>query len=535
MLKELRISNIILIESTEIMFAQGLNVLSGETGSGKSALMNALSLIMGERADTGIIRRGAEKGIVEALFDIEGFPELKLILEEGGIDHDEGEPLLIRREVNANGKSRSFINNQGAHVGLLRKVGEVLADIVGQHANQKLLSTDKHREIVDLYGNLGSEADKFARSWEKENAIRSQLDTLIANEAQRLREVEVCRMELEELQEANLKEEEEEKLFAEYTLLANVEEIAQKAGEITNALSGERQAILLLLNRYKASFEQLVRLDPSLADTAKSYENAVIELQEVAHELRNYRSKLEANPDRTSKINERLSLITRLKRKYGSSVTEIKAYQAKAEKRLYELENVDTQIDELQAQLKILEEANHLLSKQLTEKRKAAAKALEKAVVIQLRSLNMPKADFQVEITSQNRTRHGDDRIEFFMIPNVGEHRISIKDCASGGELSRVMLAIQALLAGKAKIPILIFDEIDANIGGETAVIVGEKLHKIGSQHQVICITHFPQVAKQADHHLQISKIEKEGRTLTVLKVLKEDEREVELARMMGG
>jgi DNA repair protein RecN (Recombination protein N) len=534
MLKELRLTNIILVESATIPFTEGFNVLSGETGSGKSAIMNALNLLIGERADTGVIRRGCDKGIVEAIFDIQSHGRLLKMLEAAGIDH-EGDELFIRREVLATGKSRAFINHQMAQLSLLKMIGEQLMEVAGQHANQKLMNLEKHREILDTFGNLQEEASSFAKSWEKENVIRQELDNLINSEAQRLREIEVCRMELEELEEARLKEGEDEELFAEYSLLSNSEERAAKAQEINQGLSGDRQPILAHLNKLKAAFEQLSRIDPVIEDQSKAFGNVLLELQEISYTMRNYATRVEYNPDRLESINDRLTLITRLKRKYGSSLDEINQYQRGAKEKLARLEGTDSEIEDLRNRLAEIESKNHELAQQLSKHRLKAAKKLEKELVSQLRSLNMPKVEFIAEVTSQKRNRHGDDRIEFYLVPNVGESQIPIRECASGGELSRLMLALQALLAGKEQIPTLIFDEIDANIGGETASIVGQKLKEIGERHQVLCITHFHQVARLANHHLQISKIEKGGRTVTQVKMLEEESKEAELERMLGG
>lgn len=533
-LKHLRIQNLILIESADISFENGLNVLTGETGSGKSAIMNSLSLIAGERADAGMVRRGADKAVVEALFEIDSAPQIKPLLEQAGIDHEAGEELLIRREISSAGKSRAFINNQSAQIGLLRQVSAYLFEIVGQHANQKLLDLGHHRNIVDLYGEMTADVAEFSKSWTMENAQRSQLETLICSEAQRLRDIDICHMELEELQSANLKENEDEDLFAEYTLLTNAEELTNKVQDVIQTLSGERQAVLPMLNRNKHALEQLQTIDPSLSETAKSFNSILIELQEISHTLRNYHSRIEHNPSRTMEVNERLSLIDRLKRRYGASIQEIQAYHAKTLEKLRSLENGDVQIEDLRKSLQQMEKLNNSLSHKLTEQRKSAAQKLEKAIVKELRALNMPKVEFHCAIETEKRSKTGDDRIEFYLSPNVGEHKIPVRDCASGGELSRLMLSLQALLAGKEQIPTLIFDEIDANIGGETATVVGEKLKAIGKRHQVLCITHFPQVAHHALHHLQISKKELKGRTVTEVKVLEAGNRETELSRMRG-
>lgn len=535
MLKRLQINNIILVESAILDLTSGLNILSGETGSGKSAIMNSISLIAGEKSDVGMIRRGCEKGVVEALFDIEALPSIYKMLKEANIEHEPGEELIIRREIHISGKSRAFINNQTVQVSLLRQIGELLINIAGQHANRWLLAVDKHREILDHFGDLDSLVHNFSKSWQQENALRCELELLINQESQRLREIEVCRMELEELENAHIKDGEDEELFAEYALLTSAEERATRASEIAQVLSGEKVSVMTLMNRLKSVFDQLGQIDTELDETAKSFENCRIELQEIAYTMRNYMSRIDHNPERAAKINERMTLLARLKRKYGSTIEEIQAYLQQTREKLELLENADVRIEELQKALEELSSKNNHDCLIITQKRKTTAKIFEQQMVEHLRALNMPKVEFHVEISAQKRNGKGDDAIEFFLTPNVGEHKISIRDCASGGELSRLMLAVQTLLSGQGQTPVLIFDEIDANIGGETATVVGNQLKAIGKQCQVLCITHFPQVAAQADRHFQISKKEDNGRTLTSVRLLEGESREEELARMLGG
>ncbi len=534
MLKQLSIHNIILVEKVDISFERGLNVITGETGAGKSAIMAALSLILGDRADAGIIRKDCDKGVVEAVFDVDALPALLSCLEQAGINHESGDDLIIRREVNSSGKSRAFINNQMAQLAILRTVGKMLVDMVGQHANQRLQSLDNHRQIVDIYGGLGRLLSLFGSTWQKENSLRKQLHALVSSEAQRLREIQVCRMELEELDLANLKEGEEEELFAEYSLLDNAQERAAKAQELLHILEGEKSGVLTLLKRHKNSLDHLVRIDPSLGENAASYCAALVELQEVAYSLQQYQSRIEHDPERSSKVDERLTLINRLKRKYGATVQDICAYKNASEIKLQALENADEQIEGLREELHQVEQLCQKMCTEITQSRTAMAHELSQVVVGQLRALNMPKVEFQVAVTPQKRSENGDDRVEFYLTPNVGENSISIKDCASGGELSRLMLAIQAALAGKEQTPTLVFDEIDSNIGGQTALVVGEKLSEIGGAHQVLCITHFSQVAGCAAHHLQIYKQEIGGRTITQVRSLDLNTRQSELARMQG-
>jgi len=534
MLKNLLIQNIILVEHADISFNGGLNVITGETGAGKSAIMHGLSLAMGERTDTSLIRKGCEKGTIEAVFDIEGMEHIVTFLIDGGIEHQTGQDLIIKREISTSGKSRLFINHQQAQQSFLKQLGQQLIQMVGQHANQKLLSIDYHRTIVDLYGDLLPLLSSYKQSFGSENCLRQKLDMLIQQESQRLRDIDISQSELDELEEAQIKPEEDEELFSEYTLLFNSEELRQKSEEITKAFSGDKHAVLSILNRQKQAFDNLASLDTSLEETAKAFQNAYLELQEISYTMRSYQNHIHNDPERLNRVNARLSLLNKLKRKYGATLNDVLAYQEETKKKLKVLLNADVEIEETQMKLKAAEIKTNELAAELTKKRVAIAEQLSETMTNQLHSLNMQKARFLVQVSSQKRTTDGNDRVEFFLIPNVGEHQIALKDGASGGEISRVLLSLQTILAGKEQTPTLIFDEVDANIGGETATIVGEKLQTISQQHQVICITHFPQVANQAQHHLQISKQEKDGRTITQVVELNDQQRQQELARMAG-
>lgn len=529
MLKELRISNLILVESVSIPFEEGLNMITGETGSGKSALLAALSLTIGERADVAMIRRGAEKGCVEASFEIQALPQIHHLLDTAGINHNAEDPLIIKREIAVSGKGRAYINHQPVQVSLLKLIGQNLLEIAGQHAHTRLKNLEEHRRMVDLYGNLIKDAGSFAANWEQEGRLKRELDAIVQGEAQRLRAIEICRMEIEEIEEAALKDGEDEELFAEYSLLANAQERSNFAQEALQGLNATAA-----LARTRQALEELAKIDPSLKETAELFGTAFIELDDVTYTLRQYASHIDHDPERSEKINDRLTAIAKLKRKYGESVAVMNEYLLQQKERLNSLENADAKIDELRQEIQTIREDNDKRAQELSRARKDVAQRLQLTLTDELRALNMPKATVEIDILPQERNRNGDDRIEIFLIPNVGEHRIPIRECASGGELSRVMLALHTLLAGKELTPTIVFDEIDANIGGETAVVIGQKLKEIGSQHQLICITHFAQVAKQADHHIKIFKEEREGRTLTDVEVLAPDMRHTELARMQG-
>ena len=534
MLKILHIQNLVLIEDAKIFFKEGFNVLSGETGAGKSAIIEALSLVLGAKTDVNLIRRGMEKGAVEAVFDVDSIPVIKEILQRAGIEHEQGEELIIRREISSQGKSRAFLNNQMAQISLLKTLSEHLIEMVGQHANQKLLEIEHHRSILDLFGNMEKKVSYFTKSWSEEISLKDKLEQLLSEENERKRQAALFRSELEELEAAQLREGEDEELFSEYTLLSNAEELIQKARGISETLQNERQGALILLKRQRASFEQISSLDKTLQEASQSYEGALLELQEVAYTLEQYANRMEYNPERIKFLDERLLLLNKLKKKYGPTLLEVLRYHEKLSSKLSDLENTEGLIESLQEKIQQLEKKNRELSDELTLLRKAAGSSLEKAVKKELKDLNMAKADFLVEISPQKTQSKGSDRIEFFLAPNVGERPVSVRESASGGELSRLLLALQTLLSGRAHIPTIVFDEIDANIGGETATVIGKKLQEIGKRHQVLCITHFPQVAKQAEHHLQISKHEREGRTFSEVTPLDEKTREKELLRMLG-
>lgn len=533
MLNLIKIHNLVLIEEAQISFDSGLNVLTGETGAGKSAILHALSMIRGDKIDSSILRKGAEKGSVEALFSIEQCPHISHLLDESGIDPMDAE-ILLKREIHANGRSRAFINNQIAQASLLEKIGEMLFEIIGQHANQSLRTPEQHRQLLDIYGEITPLYKQYRESWVEKSRLSNELETLVSKEAERIRATEICEIEIEEIEEAKLREEEDETLFQEYSLLCSAEERATKLDELLASLQGEKGAILPKLHRCEQLSNELSGMDSELEELNTTFRNAFIELEEASYTLRNYRNHIDINPDRTAKIDQRLALINKLKRKYGATISEIHAYRDQQKEKALLFKNADQRIAEITEMLKNEEKSLRKLADQLSAARKTAAEALEKALTEQLQLLNMPKALFKVEMTPQEPGPQGKEKIEFFMAPNAGEKCMPIKECASGGELSRVLLAMKVLLAGKALIPTIIFDEIDSNIGGATAVVIGQKLKEIGSSHQVLCITHFAQVAKLGEHHLQIRKEEKEGRTFTLVERLDLKGRKREIERMLG-
>lgn len=528
MITRLFIRNLVLIEEVTVHFGPGLNILSGETGAGKSALLSALGLMVGRRGDSSLVRKGADKAIVEAVFDIDRLEGVKQALSDGGISFAEGDDLIILRELHANGKGRIFINNQVASSQFLKTVGEMLVSVVSQHANQNLFSLDYHRRALDLFGGL--QVQHFADEWEKEKKLAHELEELRQSEAARAQNLKRLVGEAEEIAAAKVKEGEEEELFAEYTRLIHVEDIANYCQELSDALNGD-EGSLSQLKHLKRTFDKLLALDAHFKGSVEAFQGIICELQEIAFDLEKGASQSAADPERLGQINERLTLLAALKKKYGADIA---AYEKKLQEDMAKLEGADIELEELAAELPRQAEKTAHLALELTAQRKKTIVAMQKRMTEQLRQLNMPNALFTITLTPQKRNSAGDDLIEWFLAPNRGENPVSVRECASGGELSRVMLALQALLGGKEQIPTLLFDEIDANIGGETATVVGEKLREIAKEHQVLCITHFPQVARQADHHFRIRKQEINERTVTLVDELAAEERNQELHRMLG-
>lgn len=563
MLKHLHIENIILIEEADIPFEDGLNVITGETGAGKSALIHALALVLGERANISAIRHGAEKGVVEATFSVDQNSEIIRLLQEAGIEVEKDEDLYIRREVSTLGKNRCFIQNRAASLALVKQVGNGLVNFVSQHANYLLKESAVHRAWVDQFGQLQKDVDLFSESWKRLQKIDQEIAHMRQEGAKRVREGETLQREIQEIAEADLQAGEEETLCEEHNRLAHAEELMQTIDGIIHGLDGEEGSAHAILRPLKGQFASISTMDSRLEGIAESYGRILLELQEIVYSLQTYLGKIESNPFRLQELNDRLAVISRMKKKYGVSIDEMIAYDRDAKERLTFLENLEESVVQREKEKKSLEQQCQILASTLTQKRKEAAKRLESAVTGELYSLHMDKSVFEIRVSLNSRCESGDDQVEMYLAPNVGEKSVPLKESASGGELSRVMLALQTVGVQKEKIEStrisqrfsgkddvtncsymqrgcekcgsIVFDEIDANIGGKTATAVGEKLQHISINQQVICITHFPQVAAQAHHHIHIRKEEKNGRTRTQVYVLDQEGRKEELVRMVGG
>lgn len=527
MLTWLRIENIILVESAQIPFEPGLNILSGETGAGKSAVLQALNLIAGEKGDPKLIRHGTDKSVVEASFELPVTSQAWGLLEQAGLQCDRQEPLVIRREISLQGKSRTFVNHQLASLALLKDLGEHLFEIASQHISHKLVGEPLQRSAVDLWGDLELKLKAFGQSWEREKQLQHQLTHLVQHKAQRLREIEACTREIEEIEAAKIAPGEDEALFQEYTLLATSEERLERINTLLADLTA------FPLSRIRSRLSEIARIDGTLQPNVELFEQAKIELDEIVYSLSQYQARLTFDPAQMERLDARLQTLMRLKKKYGATLEDVLNWQKEQKAKLTTLAASDATLETLQTELAALKPQNDLAARALSEKRERAAASLAQKITEELRLLNMPHAEFSIVITPQERTKMGDDRIAFQLKSNNGGKVLGVKD-ASGGERARLMLALKTLLADKGAAGVLIFDEVDANIGGQTARLLGERLKRLGENTQIIAITHFPQVAAQAHHHLRVQKVERDGKICSLIAPLSAQERQGELERMVG-
>lgn len=532
MLKQLSISNIVLIESLTLNFDAGLNVLTGETGAGKSSIISALRLILGDRSDFAQIRRNAEKASVTALFEIKNNPDLIKYLNDCGIDHEFDEPLILKRELSSQLKSRSFVNHQLVQLSILENIGKFLIAHVHQHAYVELFSISAHINALDTFAlvDLKSYQEVFSLLQEK----KEKLKQLLANNSSKQLEKQKLFDEIAEIEKLNLQESEDEELFKSYTTIINQKEALTKLSKISSVLFEGKTPIIPLINKSYQDVEQLNHLVNGLDDVESILANVILELKEVHETLSRIESQLEFNELEFEKIEKRLTEIDYIKKKYGAQLQDILNHLKTCKQQIKNIEEDEEKILQLQEEIPILEQTTDELAKNLSTKRYEKALVFQEIITNEIKTLNMPHAQFKILITKGTRTLLGDDRVEFLFAPNQGEKMLSLKDCASGGEMSRVLLALKTSLAHVEKVSTLILDEIDAHLGGITATLVGEKIKNISSSRQVVCITHLPQVAKIAKQHIQIVKLEKDGRTFTIANILDEKSKISEMSRMLG-
>jgi len=534
MIERLSIRNLILIDHCEVDLCKGLTIITGETGAGKTAFTQGIKLLIGHRSDCALIRKGQVKAYVEGTFDIKDDLRIYSILQEYGIDHDIEDPLIITREISIEGKSRAFINRQAVTVSTLQSIGSLLIDMIGQHSYHDMRSFDKQRELLDIFSQAHEELSSFQSSYNKVKEIHHELLLLDRLKMDKERNYQKIQDELSELEEAKLKEDEDEKLFQLYCLHSQSKDISECCRAICHHISESPSSVLRVLSQDKQHLQGLVKYFPKFHDQIQAMQEAIITLQEVHHELNKALCGIEQSPLALEKIEQRLSVYTKIKKRYGQTYQDWMNFQASCKTRLKEYEAIEENIEKTLEKKKLLEQQLDQRALLLSTKRAEGAKLLEQALTKSIQELNMPRAKLHIEIKSQERTAQGDDHVCFWLMANPGEKPSSLKESSSGGELSRILLAIKTCLAEKNNTPTIIFDEIDANVGGTTATLIGEKLVQLSSYRQVFCITHFPQVAKKADVHLRVLKKNEQERTIATIDRLSAKDKGAELRRMLG-
>ena len=552
MIEALSIHNIALIDELELELSPGLNIFTGETGAGKSVILKSIGLVLGERTSADIVREGTNSAAVE----VSVVPSSAL-----PTDTESGDTLVLARQISANGRSRCRINGELANLKQLEELGTLLVDIHGQHEHQSLFRTEMHLELLDDFGETDTERQKVSEKYHHLLNLQREMDSLIHTLRTSEREKELLEFEVQELAAANLQESEEEALTSEMQVLNNAEELYESANLVYEQLDGQAQtefggtssgssvSVLQNLRDSAKTFAKLSEMDTSLSELSERIDSSLYELEDIASQIRQYADTVEFNPARLSEVTDRLELISKFKRRYGNTISEMLDYQVEAERKLEDLELGSEKIDSLKEQIRKMKLEAQELCIALSEKRKKVAQTLSALVQKELQELGMEKAEFRtlVEPVEDDNgllmvdgkryafREHGMDKVEFLIAPNVGSELRPLARIASGGEISRVMLALKTVLVQVDNIPTVLFDEIDSGIGGKIADVVGMKLKELSQSAQVICITHLPQIARFADRHFLVEKEVVNERTLITAKPLTEAERVTEIARMHGG
>lgn len=536
MLTTLRIKNLALVSDLTMEFQAGYNVITGETGAGKSIIIGALNLVLGERADRTLIRGGEESCSVEAVFDIKKLrAPLKTFLDENGLEPCGGHQLVLKRTFTSAGTNRQFINGSPTTLNILGTVGEWLVDMHGPHDHQSLLHPAKQLLILDAFGKLEAERNAFAELVRRRTELEAKKSALIVDEKTYAQQLDLLRFQVQEISAARLQPDEEAQVQQEHSRASNAAKLLQLSQAALDSLSENESSLLTQAGIIGRTLQELQRIDAGAGLLTELHGQAVSALRELQNELSRYADKVEIDPVRLQELEERLNLIHTLKRKYGASLVEVIAFGDEAKAKLLSLESRDAELTRINAALAKLETEILTAGKRLSTARKKVIPPLAKAVSKQLDDLGFKQSKFDVAISSTEISTSGLDTIEFQFSPNVGEPTKPLRAIASSGEMARVMLALKTVLAAEDEIPVLIFDEVDANVGGETANAVGEKMKQIAAQRQVLCITHLPQVAAPADAHYVVSKQVKGGRTLSEITCLDKNSRVTELSRMLGG
>jgi DNA repair protein RecN (Recombination protein N) len=546
MLTTLRIKNFALVDELTLELKPGYNVITGETGAGKSILIGALTLVLGERADRTLIRDGADGCSVEAVFDLNGLRlPLPQLLEENGLDPCQDGQLLLKRSLTVAGTNRQFVNGSPASLSTLAAIGQWLVDIHGPHDHQSLLQPARQLAILDAFGDLESERAAYASLVRARLALQEEKSALIVDEKTYLQQLELLRFQVSEIRDAQLEPGEDEQLNLEYTRASNSARLLQLSQTALELLNESETSLVNQAGVLGRTLHELARLDAGTDKFLKTHEECLSQLRGLHHALVLYADHVELDPAAMQRLSERLDLLNSLKRKFGSSLTDVIAFGEEAQRKAAALEQHHAELARLDSELRRLEGELWRAGRALSARRRKLLPQLGEAISGHLADLGFKQSRFELSVGTLDDQQfksqlarpsaNGLDTVEFQFAPNPGEPSRPLRAIASSGELARVMLAIKTVLAAEDQVPVLVFDEVDANVGGETANAVGEKMRRIALKRQVLCITHLPQVAATASGHFLASKSVRAGRTFSQISLLNKQERVTELARMLGG
>lgn len=546
MLATLRIKNLALAADLTLELRPGYNVITGETGAGKSLLIGALNLALGERADRTLLRAGSDRCLVEAVFDVTRLrAPLAEFLEANGLEPCADGQLILKRVFTAAGANRQFINGSPATLQALAALGQWLVDLHGPHEHQSLLQPAQQRHLLDAFGSLEQERETFAELLRRRDALEAQKAALIVDEQTYAQQLDLLRFQTREIAAARLQPDDEARLLQEHQRAANAARLLELCRAALDLLAENESALLTQAGALGRLLQELQRLDPAADPLLEHHSRALESLHELQRELSRYADRVDLDPARLRELEERLDLLHALKRKYGPTLADVIAFGEAAQRRLEALESRDAELARLNAALQAATAELWRAGRALSAKRRKVIPKLVAAARRELADLGFARSDFEIALTSlderaanENGARpnpHGLDAVEFLFAPNPGEPAKPLRAIASSGEIARVMLALKTVLAAQDQVPVLVFDEVDANIGGETATTVGRKLKQIAANRQVLCITHLPQVAAPADAHFLVTKRVEAGRTISEVTLLDRAGRVAELTRMLGG
>ncbi len=531
----LRIKNLALVEELEWQMGPGFIAVTGETGAGKSIIIGALQLLLGDRADKSLIRTGADVCTVEAVFSGSDLQRLNPKLVEAGIEPCEND-LIIKRSFSATGGTRQFINGSPTTLSILKNLGDELVDLHGPHDHQSLLSPDTQLSLLDSFGRADKQLAEYRNRYRQLQALLAEQAALNTAETAREQEVDLLRHQITEIKSADLAAGEEEDIENRYKLASSSKRLIELASAIANKLSESDGSVLSQLAETQRLFRELEKIDSSITQLSSAHAASAVELSEIARALSAYAEKLDLDPEQLTDLEQRVSLFETLKRKYGGSIAEVIAFGERAADRMEKIEGRDVELQRLAKEIENVRAQMNRAGEALQKLRTKAAPKLSENIRRNLRDLGFRQSEFEAKLSALNEPRpSGLDAVELLFSPNPGEPPKPLRAIASSGEISRLMLAIKSALAAHDEIPLLVFDEIDTNVGGEIAHAVGAKMQTLGRDHQVICITHLPQVAATAFSHFVVTKDVTRGRTFSNLREVAAKSRQEEIARMLGG